>query len=71
MWDAMRLSVNGAPQSVWPEDEVNLFLGRELGLVFIKGAATRDESGNVVVTLSAPEMEQLAKLSEPPYVTRR
>lgn len=71
MWDAMRLSVNGAPQSVWPEDEVNLFLGRELGLVLIKGTATHDERGNVAVTLSTPEMEQLAKLSEPAYVTRR
>ena len=71
MWDALRLSVSGAPQSVWPEDEVNLFLGRDLGLVFIEGSATRDEEGNVAVSLSTPEMDQLAKYSEPAHVTRR
>jgi hypothetical protein len=29
IWDAMRLSVSGAPQSVWPEHETDLFLGRD------------------------------------------
>jgi S1-C subfamily serine protease len=71
MWDAMRLSVNGAPQSVWPEDEADLFLGRDLGLVLIKGSAKRDDGGNVVITLSTPEMEQLAEFSDPVHVTRR
>lgn len=71
LWDAFRLSVSGAPQSVWPEDDVNLFMGRKLGLVFIKGEGTRDENGNVVLTLSSPEMEQLAQFSDPRHVTRR
>jgi hypothetical protein len=71
MWDAMRLSVNGAPQNVWPEDEADLFLGRDLGLVLIKGSAKRDEGGNVVMTLSTPEMEQLAEFSDPVHITRR
>jgi hypothetical protein len=70
IWDAFRLSVSGAPQCVWPEGDVNLFMGRELGLVFIKGGGTRDEEGNVVVTLSTDEMEQLAKFSDPMHVTR-
>jgi len=71
LWDALRLSVSGAPQSVWPEGDVNLFMGRELGLVFIKGDGTLDEKGNVTITLSTPEMEQLAKFSDPIHVTRR
>jgi len=71
IWDAMRLSVDGAPRSVWPDEEVDLFLGRELGLVFIKGTATRDDGGNVTMTLTTAEMEQLAKFSEPASVTRQ
>ena len=65
IWDAMRLSVPGAPRSVWPEDVVNPLMGRDLGLVVINGSATRDETGKVVVGLTTPEIEQLAKFSEP------
>jgi hypothetical protein len=62
IWDAMRLSVSGAPNGVWPTDEACLFSGRELGLVRIQGNATRDKSGNVVLSLSNPEFEQLLRL---------
>lgn len=68
IWDAMRISVNGAPGCVWPTDDVDLFLGRDLGLVKVKGAASRDEMGNVVMTMSIPEMTQLAKFSDPKHV---
>jgi S1-C subfamily serine protease len=65
LWDALRLSASGAPRCVWPVDEADLFLGRDLGLIHIKGDVTRDEAGNVVMTLSTPEIEQLAKYADP------
>lgn len=71
IWDALRLSVEGAPQCVWPQDEVDLFLGRDLGLVRIKGMVRRDEMGNVVLTMSTPEMSQLAEFSDPLHINRR
>jgi hypothetical protein len=52
MWDALRLSVEGVPRCVWPADEATLFQGRELGLVRMKGQATRDATGNVELMLS-------------------
>lgn len=71
LWDALRLSVNGVPLCVWPEDEANLFQGRDLGLVRIRGDATRDAAGNVTMILSTPEMEQMAAHSDPENVSRR
>ena len=61
VWDAIRISVSGAPTEVWPGDEADLLLGRDLGLVKIRGSVGRDEMGNVVVTMSTPEMEQLVQ----------
>lgn len=71
IWDAMRLSVEGAPQCVWPQDEADLFLGRDIGHVRIKGEVRRDEMGNVVLTMSTPEMTQLAYFSDPAHIKRR
>lgn len=71
VWDAIRLSVGGAPTNLWPEGEADLIVGRDLGLVKLKGAVTRDAEGNVTITMSAPEMKQLAMFSDPIHVTRR
>ena len=72
VWDAIRLSVGGAPTNLWPEGEADLIIGRDLGLVKLKGAVTRDAEGNVTtITMSAPEMKQLAMFSDPIHITRR
>jgi len=71
IWDAIRISVSGAPVNLWPDGEGDLLVGRDLGLVRLKGDVTRDAERNVKVTLSTAEMEQLAKFSEPVHVTRR
>jgi len=61
IWDAVRISVHGAPSEMWPDAEGGLLVGRDLGLVKLKGAVERDEAGNVTLTMSTSEMEQLAK----------
>lgn len=71
IWDAVRLSVSGAPVDLWPDGEGDLLVGRDLGLVRLKGDVMRDAERNVKVTLSTAEMEQLAKFSDPAHVTRR
>jgi len=70
IWDAIRLSVSGAPENLWPDGEGDLLVGRDLGLVKLKGDVRRDSDGNVTITMSTPEMEQLAKFSDPAHVTR-
>lgn len=71
IWDAVRVSVSGAPANLWPGGEGDLLVGRDLGLVKLKGDVTRDAERNVKVTLSTAEMEQLAQFSGPVHVTRR
>lgn len=70
VWDAARVSVQGAPMEIWPDGEGDLLVGRDLGLVKLKGAVERDENGNVTLTMSTPEMEQLARFSEPTDITQ-
>lgn len=71
VWDAIRLSVGGAPTNLWPAGQADLIIGRDLGLVKLKGAVTRDAEGNVTITMSAPEMKQLEVFSDPIHITRR
>lgn len=71
IWDAIRLSVSGAPADLWPNGEGDLLVGRDSGLVKLKGDVARDSDGNVTITMSTAEMEQLAKFSDPVHVTRR
>lgn len=70
IWDAIRTSVSGAPANLWPHGEGDLLVGRDLGLVRLKGDVTRDADGNVKLTLSTAEMEQLAKFSDLAHITR-
>lgn len=65
IWDAIRISVHGAPSEIWPDGEGDLLVGRDLGLVKLKGAVERDQAGNVMLTMSTFEMEQLARFSDP------
>lgn len=48
-----------------------VLVGRDLGLVRLKGDVTRDPEHNVKITLSTAEIEQLAKFSDLSHVTRR
>jgi S1-C subfamily serine protease len=69
VWDAIRISVGEAPKNLWPGGAADLMIGRDLGLVKLKGAVTRDAEGNVTLTMSDPEMEQLATFSDPIHIT--
>ncbi|MGO9019705.1 MAG: serine protease [Syntrophobacteraceae bacterium] len=59
IWDAMRLWVKSPQDGIWPCQEMDLFKGKKLGLVRIKGRVRRDADWKVILKLSKKEMEFL------------
>lgn len=56
VWDAMRLSVKSPQKGIWPFSTIDLFKGKELGLVSIKGEVERKkDSKDVILNLTDEE----------------
>ena len=64
VWDAMRLSVGSPQKGIWPCSTLDLFKGRDLGLVSVKGEVERKkDSKDVILTLTDKEAEIVASQS--------
>lgn len=61
IWDALRLSIDGLPQSVWPDSCSSLVGGIKHNLVRVVGNFSYDENNNITLMPSSLEMEHFTR----------
>ncbi|MFI8619260.1 serine protease [Acidovorax sp. NPDC077693] len=66
VWEALRMSVFSPLSMLSRWEEINLIDANDLGLVRIKGRFRRSARGTVTLTLSAPEVDLIARSEDPP-----
>lgn len=72
VWDALRLDVTAHwPPGRWPGKKGCLVKARDLGLAKIIGDLTKDDAGNVTLTLSEAEIAVLIKTAPEGAVTKK
>lgn len=65
IWDALRLKVRSTLPLLAGRGDIDLFSARQLGLVRIKGEATRQRRGDVVLSLSEAEAKLFSESIDP------